>query len=107
MEVREGIKLFDELLQVGYNRVDVLYHAALAHFKLSEYATAKHRLDMLLRLEPRHFTARAFQSVILDRASHDGLLGTTFRCSRARRVPSCSFGSCGNESFGVNDMRSS
>ncbi|PHJ23085.1 tetratricopeptide repeat protein 11 [Cystoisospora suis] len=75
-EIRESLELFDELLEIGFNRADCLFQIALAHLKLGEYNLAKRRVEMLLRLEPRNLSALSLHSLIIDRASHDGLIGS-------------------------------
>mmetsp|Transcript_90947 Transcript_90947/g.294345 ORF Transcript_90947/g.294345 Transcript_90947/m.294345 type:complete len:146 (+) Transcript_90947:81-518(+) len=74
-EIREGVRLLDELLEVGFNRPEVLHHLALAHLKLGQYVRAMQQVDTWLCLEPRNGLARLLHSLVLDRASHDGLIG--------------------------------
>mmetsp|Transcript_63764 Transcript_63764/g.103296 ORF Transcript_63764/g.103296 Transcript_63764/m.103296 type:complete len:146 (-) Transcript_63764:36-473(-) len=74
-EVREGARLLDELLEAGFHRTDVLHHLSLAHLKLGQYVRAKEHVDVWLHLEPRSGMARLLHSLVLERASHDGLLG--------------------------------
>ncbi|KEP62097.1 UNVERIFIED_CONTAM: tetratricopeptide repeat protein 11, putative [Hammondia hammondi] len=75
-EVRESLELFGELLDIGFNRPDCLFQISLAHLKLGEYNLAKRRVETLLRLEPRNLSALSLHSLIIDRASHDGLIGS-------------------------------
>mmetsp|Transcript_112170 Transcript_112170/g.328152 ORF Transcript_112170/g.328152 Transcript_112170/m.328152 type:complete len:147 (-) Transcript_112170:80-520(-) len=74
-DVREGARLLDQLLEVGFNRPEVLHHLSLAHLKLGQYVRAKEHVDMWLCLQPRNGMARLLHSLVLDRASHDGLIG--------------------------------
>merc|ERR1712232_1097339 len=72
VQVREGLEL---LLDSGYKRPEVLHHLVLTHLKLGQYVRAKEMVDMWLCLEPRNNMARMLHSLVLDRASHDGLIG--------------------------------
>mmetsp|Transcript_118864 Transcript_118864/g.236832 ORF Transcript_118864/g.236832 Transcript_118864/m.236832 type:complete len:149 (+) Transcript_118864:143-589(+) len=74
-DIREGVRLLDELLEAGFHRAEVLHHLSLSYFKLGQYVHAKRYLDMWLSLQPRHATARLLHSLVLDRTSHDGLVG--------------------------------
>ena len=96
-DVSEAVELIDELLEVGFRRVDCLHQLILANLKLGNYTKAKETLeigsqrsseaqeaaDVWLHLEPdngleRVLTqgvARMLHSVVLERASHDGWLG--------------------------------
>merc|ERR1740123_287463 len=73
--IREGVRLLEELLEAGFNRTEVLHHLALTHLKLGHYIRAKEQVDVWLCLQPRNSTARLLHSLVLDRASHDGLIG--------------------------------
>eukprot|EP00927_Polykrikos_kofoidii_P057249 TRINITY_DN51369_c0_g1_i1.p1 TRINITY_DN51369_c0_g1~~TRINITY_DN51369_c0_g1_i1.p1 ORF type:complete len:168 (-),score=25.70 TRINITY_DN51369_c0_g1_i1:99-533(-) len=73
-DVREGIELLDQLLEVGFNRTEVLHQLALAHLKIGQYIKAKENVDMWLCLQPGSVMARLLHSLVLDRASTDGLL---------------------------------
>ncbi|CEL93881.1 unnamed protein product [Vitrella brassicaformis CCMP3155] len=75
-EIREALELFNELLEIGFDRPDCLYQISLAHLKLGEYALAKRRVEMLLRIDPRNLSALSLHSLIMDRTSHDGIVGT-------------------------------
>ncbi|PFH37737.1 putative tetratricopeptide repeat protein 11 [Besnoitia besnoiti] len=75
-EIRESLELFDELLEIGFTRADCLFQISLAYLKLGEYNSAKRRVETLLRLEPRNLSALSLHSLIIDRASHDGLIGS-------------------------------
>mmetsp|Transcript_2191 Transcript_2191/g.4877 ORF Transcript_2191/g.4877 Transcript_2191/m.4877 type:complete len:147 (+) Transcript_2191:51-491(+) len=74
-EIREGARLLDELLEAGFNRPEVLHQLTLTHLKLGQYVRAKEHVDMWLCLQPRNGMARLLHSLVLDRASHDGLVG--------------------------------
>jgi len=74
-DISEGVRLLDELLEAGFHRAEVLHQLALTDFKLGQYVNAKRHLDMWLCLQPRHVTARMLHSLVLDRTSHDGLVG--------------------------------
>merc|ERR1719401_223896 len=74
-DVREGRELLDQLLEVGFSRPEVLHYLTLTHLKLGQYLQAKEHVDMWLCLQPRNGMARFLHSLVLDRASHDGLLG--------------------------------
>mmetsp|Transcript_63579 Transcript_63579/g.186553 ORF Transcript_63579/g.186553 Transcript_63579/m.186553 type:complete len:146 (-) Transcript_63579:51-488(-) len=73
-DVREGAVLLDQLLEAGFNRSEVLHNLVLTHLKLGQYLRAKEHVDMWLCLQPRNGMARMLHSVVLDRASHDGLI---------------------------------
>uniref|UniRef100_A0A7S0FY40 Mitochondrial fission 1 protein n=1 Tax=Pyrodinium bahamense TaxID=73915 RepID=A0A7S0FY40_9DINO len=74
-EIREGARLLDQLLEVGFNRPEVLHQLTLTYLKLGQYVRAKEHVDMWLCLQPRNGMARFLHSLVLDRASHDGLIG--------------------------------
>jgi tetratricopeptide (TPR) repeat protein len=73
-EIRESIDLFRQLYEGGYQRSEVLYQIAQAHFKIGDYKESKRCLAMLLRLEPRNLSAIFLQSLVLDRMAHEGLV---------------------------------
>ncbi|KAL8273990.1 hypothetical protein Esti_002079 [Eimeria stiedai] len=75
-DLRESTELLCELLEIGFARPDCLFQLSLVHLKLGEYSLAKRRVEALLRMEPRNLAALSVHSLILDRASHDGLIGT-------------------------------
>mmetsp|Transcript_98486 Transcript_98486/g.228349 ORF Transcript_98486/g.228349 Transcript_98486/m.228349 type:complete len:147 (+) Transcript_98486:107-547(+) len=74
-DIREGVHLLDQLLEVGFNRPEVLHHLTLTHLKLGQYVRAKEHVDLWLCLQPRNGMARLLHSLVLDRASTDGLIG--------------------------------
>ncbi|OEH78183.1 hypothetical protein cyc_01625 [Cyclospora cayetanensis] len=74
--LREATDLLTELLDIGFSRTDCLFQLALVHLKLGEYSLAKRRVETLLRMEPRNLSALSLHSLILDRASHDGVIGS-------------------------------
>merc|ERR1719277_909555 len=74
-DVREGKELLDQLLEVGFSRPEVLHYLTLTHLKLGQYLQAKEHVDMWLCLQPRNGMARFLHSLVVDRASHEGLLG--------------------------------
>ncbi|KAF8819080.1 putative tetratricopeptide repeat protein 11 [Cardiosporidium cionae] len=49
-EIREAIELFNELLEIGFNRSESLYQISLGYLKLGEYSAAKSRAAMLLKM---------------------------------------------------------
>eukprot|EP00922_Rhytidocystis_sp_ex-Travisia-forbesii_P007452 GHVS01010880.1.p1 GENE.GHVS01010880.1~~GHVS01010880.1.p1 ORF type:complete len:150 (+),score=21.19 GHVS01010880.1:176-625(+) len=73
--IREALDLFNELIEIGYNRPDCLYQLSIAHLKLGDHALARQQIEQLLRMEPRNLSALSLHSLILDRTSHDGLVG--------------------------------
>lgn len=75
-DLRESKELLGELLEIGFSRPDCLFQLALTHLKLGEYSLAKRRVEALLRMEPRNLSALSLHSLILDRASHDGVIGS-------------------------------
>merc|ERR1712187_646342 len=74
-DMREGVRLLEELLGVGFDRIAVLNNLTLTYLKLGQYVRAKENVDLLLQLQPKSGMARLLHSLVLDRASHDGLLG--------------------------------
>merc|ERR1712060_664286 len=74
-DVREGAMLLDQLLEAGFDRPAVLSNLTLTYLKLGQYVRAKEHVDMWLCLQPKNGMARLLHSLVLDRASHDGLLG--------------------------------
>mmetsp|Transcript_70923 Transcript_70923/g.122942 ORF Transcript_70923/g.122942 Transcript_70923/m.122942 type:complete len:145 (-) Transcript_70923:81-515(-) len=75
-DVKSGAEYLELCLEVGYRREECLHLLTLTHLKLGQYAKAKKDVDMWLVLPPKNKDmARLLHSVVLDRASHDGLLG--------------------------------
>eukprot|EP00929_Paragymnodinium_shiwhaense_P023790 TRINITY_DN14808_c0_g1_i1.p1 TRINITY_DN14808_c0_g1~~TRINITY_DN14808_c0_g1_i1.p1 ORF type:complete len:154 (+),score=38.54 TRINITY_DN14808_c0_g1_i1:68-529(+) len=77
-EVREGVTLLEELLHVGFERAEVLHFLVLSYLKIGRYSDAKEKAELWLCIEPTNGMARLLHSVVLERASHDGLLGLFF-----------------------------
>lgn len=75
VDVAEAVQLLEELVEVGFRRVDCLHQLILANLKLGHYAKAKESADVWLHLEPDNGVARMLYSVVLERASHDGWVG--------------------------------
>lgn len=71
-DVIEAVELLEELVEVGFRRVDCLHHLILANLKIGQYAKAKDNADVWLHLEPDNGVARMMYSVVVERASHDG-----------------------------------
>lgn len=74
-DIREGVELLVQLYDVEFHPTEVLHRLALAHLKLGQYGQAKKEIDRWLDLEPKDGTARMLHSLIIDRATHDGLVG--------------------------------
>lgn len=77
LDVEEAIELMEELLEIGYHRADCLYQVAMAQLKMADYYRAKQSVDRLLRLDPKNLSALSLQSLILDRLTYDGLVGSS------------------------------
>mmetsp|Transcript_35793 Transcript_35793/g.57027 ORF Transcript_35793/g.57027 Transcript_35793/m.57027 type:complete len:162 (+) Transcript_35793:56-541(+) len=84
-QVIEGVDLLELLRGVmsdggavpkWYSRSKLLQRIVLAHLKLGQYVCAKDAVDEWLRYEPYNDMARLLHSLVLDRVSHDGLIGT-------------------------------
>ncbi|CAJ1337678.1 unnamed protein product [Effrenium voratum] len=73
--VGEAVFLFNELIEVGFERAHCLHRLILANMKLGNYSKAKEAADVWLHLEPENSEARILYSLVLERASHDGWLG--------------------------------
>eukprot|EP00922_Rhytidocystis_sp_ex-Travisia-forbesii_P007451 GHVS01010879.1.p1 GENE.GHVS01010879.1~~GHVS01010879.1.p1 ORF type:complete len:132 (+),score=14.35 GHVS01010879.1:176-571(+) len=48
--IREALDLFNELIEIGYNRPDCLYQLSIAHLKLGDHALARQQIEQLLRM---------------------------------------------------------
>eukprot|EP00916_Digyalum_oweni_P018304 GHVL01030713.1.p1 GENE.GHVL01030713.1~~GHVL01030713.1.p1 ORF type:complete len:140 (+),score=14.04 GHVL01030713.1:132-551(+) len=73
-KLKLSAELFQELIEIGYQRGDALYQMCLVLLKLGDYSTSRKIAKSLIELEPNNPGALCLYSLIMDRTSEDGLL---------------------------------